>query len=69
MKDRPVHPNKILLIRHSPPNQYDEATFNTECQVIDGEQYHLYRQVSKNEYKPQWEFIGTYKRESLTTLP
>jgi hypothetical protein len=53
--------NKLILIRYSPPNRYDEAPFNTECKVTREDEYDLYRQVSKNEYRPQWELMGTYE--------
>jgi len=48
------------LERFSPPNQFDEAVYNTRCHVSTSkETYDLYVQMSQDSEKPRWVLLET----------
>lgn len=44
-----------ILIRHSPPNQYDQAVYGTKCKVVGYQVVDWYVQKSLDEDNPKWE--------------
>ena len=48
-----------ILIRHSPPHEYDKWPCGTQCHVyIKENEYEVYIQRNKDEDDPIWEFTG-----------
>lgn len=51
--------NEILegMIRHGEPSKLDTAPYGTECKVIRGNTYDVYKQYNTDEEDPHWELI------------
>lgn len=54
--------SKITIVRYGQPGKMDCASYGSECIVrYHGEEnYDLYVQTAKDEYHPDWDFIGSF---------
>lgn len=58
-----MKPNRI--IRHGPPNEYDQASQGSECWIITDMGADIYLQKSPDEEKPDWMYMQTIKPEDI----
>ncbi len=45
------------MVRHSEPTKLDTAPYGTECKVLHGDKYDVYKQYNNDEEDPRWELI------------
>jgi hypothetical protein len=50
-----------MIIRYSPPSQYDQFPLRTLCKVnLNEESFEIYIQMNHDENLPNWQSLGVF---------